>query len=108
MIAVDVRPERYSAETHLANPVELPVESEVLQNAEDADQEPENHPEPNEAAPVLKSSKGLRGKKEEEQVRQEEQELQARGVRGGGAPKEPLCENEEGKDPQRREKRTQE
>jgi len=37
----------------------------VLENAEDADQKPENHSEPNEAAPVLKRAESLHREKEE-------------------------------------------
>ena len=80
---------------HLAKPVELPVKSEVLENAEDADEKAEKHPEPNEAAPVLERSKGLRRKEEEDDIGQEEEKLHACAVRRGSAVKEPLGENDD-------------
>src|SRR5260370_19099680 len=87
---------------HLAEPVELSVEGKVLENAEDADQKPEKHPEPNKAAPILKGAESLHGKKEENQVGDEKQEFRARGVGRSSGMKKPLAANQQGKRRHRR------
>jgi len=57
VIAVHVGSEGNAAVAHLAKPVELPVESEVLKNSEDGHAERENHHEPDE---VLSNPRGVR------------------------------------------------
>src|SRR5260370_38014563 len=90
---------------HLAEPVELSVEGKVLENAEDADQKPEKHPEPNKAAPILKGAESLHGKKEENQVGDEKQEFRARGVGRSSGMEKPLAAKQQGKRGHRREQR---
>src|SRR5258708_19255344 len=90
---------------HLAKPVERPVKSKVLETAEDANQKPEHHTEPNEAAPVLKCAEGLRREKEEDQIGEQKQEFHPRAVGRRSAAKKPLAASDEEKGCQRREKR---
>ncbi len=105
VVAVHVRSEGNPSVMHLAKPVELSVESEVLENAEDADQETENHPEPDETAPVLKRVESLHREKKEDQVRKDEQKLHPRAVGRRRAMKNPLAANDQGKSGQGRENR---
>src|SRR5260370_6227775 len=105
MIPIHIRPKRNASVTHFAKPVKFPVEGQVLENAENADQEAENHSEPNEAAPVLKRAKSLHGEKEEDQVGDKKQELHPRAIGRRGAMKKPLGANHHGKRRQRREQR---
>ena len=90
---------------HLAKPVKLPVKGQVLENAEDADQEAKNHSEPNKAAPVLNCAENLDGEKEEDQVGDKKQEFHPRAIGRRGVTKKPLAANDQGKSSQRREKR---
>src|SRR5205823_6414995 len=80
-----------------AKPIKLAVEGKVLENAEKADQESENHPEPNEPSPILKSAESLQGKKEEDDVGDEKQEFHARAVGRGCAMKKPLAQDDQRK-----------
>ena len=72
MIAIHVRAKGNAAITHLAKPVELSVESEVLQDAEERHHEAKTHPEPDKSTPVLERAESLGGKKENERVGKEE------------------------------------
>jgi len=105
MIAVHVGPEWNPAVFHVAKPIQPPIEGKVLEKAEKADQEPENHPEPNESAPILKRAESLHGKKKKDEVGDEKQEFHPRAVRRSGAMKKPLTQHDQGKSRERREKR---
>src|SRR5213083_838670 len=105
MVAVDVGSEWNPAVFHIAKPIKLAVEGKVLENAEKADQESENHPEPNEPSPILKSAESLQGKKEEDDVGDEKQEFHARAVGRGCAMKKPLAQDDQRKSCERRDKR---
>src|SRR5947209_20514891 len=83
MVAVDVGSEWNPAVFHIAKPIKLAAEGKVLENAEKADQESENHPEPNEPSPILKRAQSLQGKKEEYDVGDEQQGSHARAVGRG-------------------------
>src|SRR2546428_11883696 len=87
---------------HLAKPVKLPVKGQVLENAEDADQEAKNHSEPNKAAPVLNCAENLDGEKEEDQVGDKKQEFHPCAIGRRGVTKKPLAANDQGKSSQRR------
>src|SRR5438874_7639558 len=103
MVAVDVGSEWNPAVFHIAKPIKLAVEGKVLENAEKADQESENHPEPNEPSPVLKSAESLHGKKEEDDVGDEKQEFDPCAVRGSGGMEKQLTQNDQRKSCERRE-----
>src|SRR5580698_9267698 len=105
VIAVDVWAEGNSAVAHLAEPVEFPVEGELLENAERGDEKTENHDEPDVAAPIVGIAEGLRGEKEDEDVGDEEVELHARVVSGGGGAQEQLAERYGGQQDERRKQR---
>src|SRR5229473_2700057 len=64
VVAVYVRTEGNPAIAHLAEPVELPVERQVLQDAEYGHQESEADDKPDEAAPILDGLEDL-GRQEE-------------------------------------------
>src|SRR5260370_29192620 len=104
-MAVRVVPKWNPTVMHLAEPVELSIKSKLLENAEDADKEPEYHPEPNEAAPILKSPEGLYRKKEEDQIGDEEEEFHARTVGRSSAMKKPLAASDQTKNCQPGNKR---
>src|SRR5260370_5168926 len=89
---------------HTAKPVKLSVEGEVLENAEDTHQETKNHPEPNEAAPVLKCAESLHGEEEEAQVGDKKHEFHPCAVVRRCAMKKPLAANDQGKSCQRRDR----
>src|SRR5690349_19843933 len=105
MIAVHIGPEWNPSVLHLAKPIKFPVERKMLKNAEDADQKAENHPEPNESSPILKCAESLRGKKKANEVGQEEQKLDPRAVRRGGAMEKQLTQHNQRKGCEWREKR---
>src|SRR5258708_37173585 len=88
---------------HLAKPVELPVKSKVLANAEDANQKPEHHSEPNEAAPVLKCADRLRREKEEDQIAEQKQELHPRAAGRRSAAQKPPAATDDDKGSQPRQ-----
>src|SRR5260370_1237014 len=75
---------------HFAKPVKFPVEGQVLENAENADQEAEKHSEPNEPAPILKGAESLHSEKEKDQVGEEKQEFHPSVIGGRGAMQKPL------------------
>ena len=105
MVAIDVWAEGDAPVAHLAEPVELPIESELLEDAERGDEKTENHDEPDVATPVVGVAEGLRGEEEDEDVGDEEIELHARVVGGGGGAEEQLPERDGGEQDERREKR---
>ena len=105
VVAVDVWAERDAAIAHLAEPVELAVEGELLEDAERGHEETENHDEPDVAAPVVGIAEGLRREEEDEDVGDEEIELHARVVGGGGGAEEQLAERDGGQQDERREQR---
>src|SRR5260370_8129977 len=106
MIPIHVGPKRNTSVTHFAKPVKFPVEGQVLENAEDADQKTEKHPEPNEAAPILKRAESLHSEKEEDQVGDNKQELRPRAIGRRGAMKKPLAPNDKEKPSHPRENTT--
>ena len=95
MVAIHVGAERNAPKVHLAKPVELSVKGEVLKDAEERDEKPETHHEPDKAAPVLERPERLRGQKEKEDIGEEKLKLHAGVVGRGGAMKEPLAEGDE-------------
>ena len=105
VIAIDVGAEGNPAVAHLAKPVELAVECELLKDAECRDEETKNHDEPDVAAPVVGKAEGLRREEEDEDVGDEEVELHARVVGGGGGAEKQLAERDGGEQDQRREQR---
>ncbi len=105
VVAIDVWAERNSAIAHFAEPVELPVEGELLEDAERGDEKAENHDEPDVAAPIVGIAEGLRGEEEDEDVGDEEVELHARVVGGRGGAEEQLAERDGGQQDERRKQR---
>ena len=75
----------------------------MLEDSEDAHQKAESHSEPDEAAPVAKRPESLNGKKENDQVGQEQQKFDSCVVRRRGTVKKPLAQNNEGERRQRRQ-----
>ena len=59
VVAIHVRTERYASVAQFTEPIEFPVEGQMLQNAEHADHKTESHAKPHEAAPIVKRSKRL-------------------------------------------------
>src|SRR4029077_434514 len=108
MIAIDIGSERNAAVTHLAKPVELSVEGEVLKNPEDGHAEGENHDEPDEILPVFESAENLDGQEEREKIGQEELQLDASFVRRNRNVKNPLPQSNQKKSGERKEQRGQE
>src|SRR5579885_1264728 len=62
-----------------AKPIELSVEREVLQDAEEADGESEGHDEPEEGFPIASGSKRLRGEEQKDGIGEQQLEFDARG-----------------------------
>src|SRR5580704_11679931 len=84
VIAIDVRAKGDAAVAHLAEPIELTVEGDLLQDAEDGDEETENHDEPDEAAPIVRVAEGLGGEEQEDGVGEEKTQVHAGVVDGSG------------------------
>jgi len=103
MIAIDVRTEWDSAVTHFAKPIEFPVEREVLENSEAADEKSHQHGEPEKFAPVLHGAESLRGEKNQNDVCKQQLEFNSRGEERRGAMEEDLREDDTGKREKRRE-----
>src|SRR5208283_4682704 len=97
VISIGVRTKRNAPIAHLAEPVELPVESEVLENPEEAHQKAQAQDEPYEAAPIFESAKQLGSEKEEKGIGNEQLQFQARGIRRSGGVKKPLSDSHQRK-----------
>src|SRR5579862_1166004 len=69
MVAIDVGPEGNAAIAQLAEPIELPVEGEVLQDAEGGNQKSEHQQKPDKTMPMFQAFEGLRGKKHQDAQR---------------------------------------
>src|SRR5579863_10543655 len=105
MVSIYIRAEGNAAKAHLAKPIELSVEREVLQYAEYGHQESETHSEPDKAAPVVDRPECLAGQKNDKDVGEEKLELHARVVGRGRAMKSPLAKDEKRKSKKRQKQR---
>ena len=105
MIAICIGAERNPTVTHLAKPVQLAVESQVLEDAEHRNQKTEHHHEPNETAPILEGTEGLGCQEEHEDIGNKELKFRARSIRVGGGVEGPLAEGKERQQRERREQR---
>ena len=105
VIAIDVRAEGDAAVAHFAEPVELTVEGDLLQDAEDGDEETENHDEPDEAAPIVGVAEGLGGEEQEDGVGKEESQVHAGVVGGSGGVQQKLGQRDDRKQNERGQKR---
>src|SRR5216684_1495884 len=63
------------------------VKCEVLKDAKNSDEKPEEHNEPDETTPIVRGAKQLRGKKQKKGVGEQELKIDPRIVRRGSATK---------------------
>ena len=97
VIAVHIGPEGNSAVAHFAEPVQLPIESQMLQDPENRHGESERHDKPNEPFPILRGLESLRRQKDNDEVGQEKLKVHACGVAIDGEMELPLREDQDGK-----------
>src|SRR5262249_8900848 len=90
MVAVDIRTEGDDSVAHFAKPIECPVESKVLEDSKDGNDESKDHEHPKETLPVLEFAKRLRSKKKHQNIGPEELQLHTGRVRQDGQAKSPL------------------
>src|ERR1700722_1756131 len=96
VIAIDVGAKGDAAVAHLAEPVELTVEGDLLEDAEDGDEEAENHDEPDEAAPIVGVAESLGREEQEDGVGEEKTQVHAGVVGGSGGVQQELKQPDDG------------